>query len=361
MSLKFSFIKLTLIYFLIFGASDFLFGNNILSFLYERNFLVNQEVQIKKIQENEKKYRVKNEHFHHTLEENIIVSAQWGPFKYKVCTDEYGFRGICNNKIKYKKNVFLIGDSFTEGIGLNYEKTFGGMMSENWKINVKNLAVASYSPIIYKNKIKHYISSGLNAEHVIVFLDVSDIDDENNYFHCKEKKSVCAKSDKIENAKLKKKKEKKFPIFEKTKRAIKLLKRRIFPKNNIYEKDFRRSSWTYIESNEIIAEGINKSLKNMDELYNYLNQRKIPFSLAIYPWPGQILHDKVNSKHVSIWKEFCEQRCENFINLFPLFFDEISHNSKEKVVELFYLKNDVHFNEEAHKKIFEKINILKFY
>ena len=54
-------------------------------------------------------------------------------------------------------------------------------MSENWKINVKNLAVASYSPIIYKNKIKHYISSGLNAEHVIVFLDISDIDDENNY------------------------------------------------------------------------------------------------------------------------------------------------------------------------------------
>ena len=64
---------------------------------------------------------------------------------------------------------------------------------------------------------------------------------------------------------------------------------------------------------------------------------------------------------MSIWKKFCEQRCENFINLFPLFFDEINQNSKEKVVELFYLKNDVHFNEDAHKKIFEKINIFKFY
>ena len=40
---------------------------------------------------------------------------------------------------------------------------------------------------------------------------------------------------------------------------------------------------------------------------------------------------------------------------------EINHNSKEKVIELFYLKNDVHFNEDAHKKIFEKINILEFY
>ena len=150
-------------------------------------------------------------------------------------------------------------------------------------------------------------------------------------------------------------------LHEKTKRAVKLLKRKIFPKNNIYEKDFLRSSWTYSDDNEIILEGINRSLKNMEELYNYLNERNIPLSLVIYPWPGQILYDKVNSKHVNIWKKFCEQRCENFINLFPLFFDEINQNSKEKVVELFYLKNDVHFNEDAHKKIFEKINTLKFY
>jgi len=362
MILKFSFIKFILIYFLTFGAIDFLFGNSILNFLYEKNFIVNHDAQLKKIQENEKKYRIENDYFHHTLKKNIITSAQWGPFKYKVCTDEYGFRDICKNKTKYEKNIFLIGDSFTEGIGLNYEKTFGGIISENWKINVKNLAVASYSPIIYKNKIKYYLNLGLSAEHVIVFLDISDIDDENNYFHCKENKSICAKSDeKVESKLTEKKEEKKFPIFETTKRAVKLLKREIFPKNNIYEKDFIRSSWTYSENNEIIVEGINRSLKNMDELYNYLNERNIPLSIVIYPWPGQILHDKVNSKHVSIWKKFCEQRCENFINLFPLFFDEINQNSKEKVVELFYLKNDVHFNEDAHKKIFEKINTLKFY
>ena len=62
----------------------------------------------------------------------------------------------------------------------------------------------------------------------------------NNYFHCKENKSICAKSNEKAESKLtEKKKEKKFPIFEKTKHAVKLLKREIFPKNNIYEKTLK--------------------------------------------------------------------------------------------------------------------------
>ena len=38
MILKFSFIKFILIYFLIFGALDFFFGNNILKFLYDKHY-----------------------------------------------------------------------------------------------------------------------------------------------------------------------------------------------------------------------------------------------------------------------------------------------------------------------------------
>ena len=68
----------------------------------------------------------------------------------------------------------------------------------------------------------------------------------------------------------------------------------------------------------------------MDELYNYLNERTF-LIISNISLAGQILYDKVNSKHVNIWKKFCEHRCENFINLFPLFFDEINQNSKEKL------------------------------
>ena len=362
MRLKFSFIKLIIIYILIFASFDFFFGNIFLNLLYEKNYLINHEKQLKAVQENEKKFRIKNDYFHHTLKKNINTFAQWGPFKYSICTDEYGFRDICDNRIKHKDNIILIGDSFTEGIGLEYEKTFAGMMTKNWKINVKNLAVVSYSPIIYKNKIKFYLEKGIKTSHVIVFLDISDIDDENNYFHCGENNSVCAKSDNLEYKELKvEKQNENFPLYKEIKKIFKKTKRKFFPKKHIYEKDFKRSSWTYIENDKIIEEGINKSLSNMNELYEYLKKKKISLSIAVYPWPGQILHDKKNSKQVKIWRKFCDEKCTNFINLFPLFYEEIPNRDRMEIIDQYYLKNDVHFNESGHSKIFNKLNSFNFY
>ena len=134
-------------------------------------------------------------------------------------------------------------------------------------------------------------------------------------------------------------------------------------KNLFKSINVERGNWTHniSEWNNYGIKGRDLAKKHLEKLLDLCDKNNIKVALVIYPWPGQILYDKVNSKHVNIWKKFCEQRCENFINLFPLFFDEINQNSKEKVVELFYLKNDVHFNEDAHKKIFEKINTLKFY
>ena len=356
------FLKLFFLYILIFGFFDYFFGNKVIDLLYKKNLLSNPQVQLEKIQEKEKEYRIKHDFFHHTLKESVNVTSQWGPYIYKICTDKNGFRDICEKKQKYEKNIILIGDSFTEGIGLNYEKTFGGMITKEWEVNVNNMSVASYSPIIYKKKIQYYLDSIIHVDHVVVFIDISDIDDENNYFLCKDNNSVCAKSDnlKINNEKNKKIKNK-FLKLKKIKQVIKSTKRKIIPNNHIYEKEFKRSSWTYLKNDKIVINGINKSLKNMNELYIYLNKKKIPLSLAVYPWPGQILYDKKNSKHVNIWSEFCENKCENFINLFPLFFDEISNNNRKEIVEKYYLKNDVHFNELAHKKISNKLNNFQFY
>ena len=90
------------------------------------------------------------------------------------------------------QNILFIGDSFTEGLEADYEKTFVGLYEKYSKNKVFNLAVTSYSPIIYFNKIKYYIDRGLKAKHVIVFIDISDIDDEKNYYRiCEDGKYVC--------------------------------------------------------------------------------------------------------------------------------------------------------------------------
>ena len=76
------------------------------------------------------------------------------------------------------------------------------------------MGVSSYSPVIYKNKIIYFIEKGLKIKNVLVFVDISDIDDEaNNYIECEKK--VCGK--KVLDNKPERKVEKikkKFPLYD---------------------------------------------------------------------------------------------------------------------------------------------------
>ena len=57
---------------------------------------------------------------------NVKVQSSWFNVKpYLTCTDKFGFRISCiekSNEKKNNKNIVFIGDSFTEGLGLDYEK-----------------------------------------------------------------------------------------------------------------------------------------------------------------------------------------------------------------------------------------------
>jgi len=351
-------IKLILYYIIFFCLFDYFLGEKILNYSYQKSILNNHSEKLTKINKNEKNYRISHPNFHHTLKKNINTQSQWGKFIYKVCTDKNGFRIHCNKVRKFNEEIILIGDSFTEGIGLSYEKTFAGMLSDKLKINFHNLAVASYSPAIYEKKIKFFIEKKIiNPKEVLVFLDISDMEDEFYYYNCKNDNSVCSKYDDIIPVTDKKIVKKKiyFPIFKKTKRIIRLTKRKFFPKIHVYEKDFHRSSWTYLKNDNKVNIGISNAIQNMTKLHLYLESKNIPMSLAVYPWPGQILYDKQDSFHVEIWKDFCVTRCKKFIDLFPLFFEEIEFLTKKEIVKKYYLKNDVHFNKMGNKKIFDEL------
>ena len=54
-----------------------------------------------------------------------------------------------------------------------------------------NAGVSSYSPSIYYYKTKFFIEQGLKFSHLIVFIDISDIEDESNvYFVDEQNQSV---------------------------------------------------------------------------------------------------------------------------------------------------------------------------
>ena len=58
--------------------------------------------------------------------------------KFTFCTNNYGFRDSCNNKIIKKDfDIGFMGDSFVEGYSVNFEESFVGIFSNNKK-NLKS-------------------------------------------------------------------------------------------------------------------------------------------------------------------------------------------------------------------------------
>ena len=76
-----------------------------------------------------------------------------------------------------------MGDSFVEGLGLDYDETFVGLVDSMLRegeraIETLNAGVVSYSPKLYYLKLKGLVDSGLKIDQAIVFVDISDIQDE---------------------------------------------------------------------------------------------------------------------------------------------------------------------------------------
>ena len=326
-----------------------------------------------------KKQRVRHDFFHHTLAPNIdYKKTGWGPKIYRLCTDEWGLKYKCNTKSKNTYKLAIIGDSFVEGIGFPYEETFAGIINFKTIPEIANLGVSSYSPKIYYSKLKYFIEKGFKFNHVIIFIDVSDlIDDMNSY--------VLLRDGKVRDKKWNKQIEwyinAKFPvldqlIFKFTKnnryRATDtiLTPLKIFISNEnlkiedikkIYDKKMNlRAMWTYTNETKIkgfdygIDQGIEEQIRTMDMIYDYLADKKIKLSIAVYPWPQTILYDVPYNKHVKIWEEFCKRRCVNFINHYPLFMNiNDSDEKKIEIIKKYYQVGDIHFNAEGNKLIAE--------
>ena len=155
-----SFFTITLVTLCLYISVDFIFGFHILNLFKSKDL---------RVQSHEFGYH----NFSHSFD------GYEGNIRY--CTNKYGFRISCSKKNKeYSKNfeIFFIGDSFTEGYQVDYDYTFVGIIENNTKKKIANLAVSSYSPTIYYEKIKYFIKKGFKFEHLVVYIDISDISDE---------------------------------------------------------------------------------------------------------------------------------------------------------------------------------------
>ena len=339
------------------------------------------------IEEKKSYWRISSNIYHHDILPNINVEESWGKYKYKLTTNSLGFRDFSQNIVKKqsdKKRIALIGDSFIEGIGLSYENSLSGKIS-NFLIDdyeVLNMGVASYSPTNYYYKLKHFLEKEYIFDSVFVFLDLSDIIDEIKYEYDKNNQLVLN----FDNFKSKKILFSKFlddnfivfkfvfkfsEFFGKLKKKIKnryiedgIGASRVFEKKffsvttqdrNLYYMIYKQPSiWTFNNKNlrynfENTKKGLEKSEMNLKRLFKLLNENNIKSKLIIYPHPAQIYLE--DTFYQDYWYKFSKKNNIEFVNIFPAF-EKKNLNKKTFILENFIV-GDIHWNEKGSEIAFD--------
>jgi len=74
----------------------------------------------------------------------------------------------------------------------------------------------------------------------------------------------------------------------------------------------------------------------------------VKLTIAVYPWPAQIVRHDLDSRQVRIRSEFAAARRIDVINLFPAF---ISAEDLKSTLARLYIRGDNHWNEAGHHEV----------
>ena len=291
--------------------------------------------------------KISSSHYHHDLRPNLENPRKWGDLTYNIVTNSLGFkdkavRSVTLNSDKHR--ILFIGDSFTEGIGASFEETFVGRYAatlDPTRYEVLNAGVSSYSPKLYFHKLRYLLEEvGLKVDEVRAFVDISDVQDEIIYegwepgepdfwesvdsvlFTWVWMYNAIRRSDHLFNS---------YDRFYTT--------RGTWPEDDaVYEK------WG--------KEGLERAVGYMDKLHDLCKRHGVSLSMAIYPWPEQILAGRLDSRAVEPWKAFAVERGIPLTDYFPVF---MRAGVAKQTVETYFISGDCHWNLEGHALVAEHV------
>lgn len=282
---------------------------------------------------------------HHAFRPNCHSIQQWGGDWYEFYTNSLGFRDDRIREVPLtdpKPRILLLGDSFTEG-KIAWRDSFAGRITVHFpQYDFLNGGTYSYAPSNYLNVGRKVLAAGVDIDEVIVFIDLSDVQDEAAYYRDVDASGAVAgplrgqrwvmspyASWRIRIAK----------YLMLTNSVIGFFERWVISHGYFHLPtaalgdtfDMERSAWTYRKVNETdpsyrgyaplgMEGGIAKEKAKMDLLWQELAKRNIPISVVVYPYPAQLVHDSVGSRQVRMWREWCDGTCKRFVSVFPEFF-----------------------------------------
>jgi len=305
------------------------------------------------------------------LQPNCSCTRAWGGERYRLVTNSLGFRDKEIRQVPLtdsKPRVLMLGDSFTEGM-VAWDDSFVGKIAAKFpQYDFLNGGVGGYSPSNYLNSARMALSEGVDFDEAIVFVDISDAQDEAAFYRDVDSSGAVAIADRhyfYRNwySKLR------MAISDNlllTNYIVEMIERtlvrfgvyRLDRGNNGNEFDYEKSAWTYRKVSDDepfetgyaplgLEGGIAKEKAKMTVLWQELAKRNIPISVVVYPYPAQLVFDTADSRQVRIWREWCEGKCKRFISLFPALFAAGEHCPTHEP-GCWYLKyfifGDIHYN-----------------
>lgn len=317
-----------------------------------------------------------------SLRPNCSAVRAWGSDRYQLNVNSQGFR---DEKVREvpptdpRPRILMLGDSFTESMG-PWETSFVGRLASQFpQYEILNGGVGGYSPSNYLNTERIAMHSGLQFDEAIVFIDISDVQDEAGLVHDIDRSGAIALAKhqyhyRTWYSKLRLFISEHFVLTNYVWQSVE----RVFVGKGYYHLDhgfngnvfdLERSGWTYrkvIEDQPFeigfaplgVEGGIAKEKRKMDDIYQDLKARNIPISVVVYPWPAQLIYDKVDSRQVQLWRNWCEGKCKRFVTVFPEFFS-VRDACPKSQPGCWYVNNwtfgDIHLNANGNKIVADKV------
>ena len=322
-------------------------------------------------------FRCSSPHFHHDFLPMQNVKTRWGDREYRVFTNSLGFRDGATRDVPLvskQKRILMIGDSYIEGMGVPFQDSVAGILSESLKAEgteVLNAAAVSYSPKLHYLKIRHLIEQRhLAFNELYVFIDISDPHDEIIYKYWEPGDGAFASGLRALDrffqghsflysygaARLRLNREKAinnaFPAGSSADARFWVQDLKEYLRRADPEKD--RFLWPNKQSalEEWGREGLSLCGQYMAELHKLCERHGIRMTIAVYPSPYQLTSSNLSGIPVTFWRTFAEERGVGFINLFPVF---ISGDPPEIVYARYFIQGDGHWNEAGNRLVADAV------
>ena len=341
--------------------------------------------------------RVLNKDYKYTFKKKSSFKSNYIGHEYTVKTNNLGFRDYeIRDLSKNNYYTIVIGDSFVEGVALEYEDTLVAQLNKKIENNnIKNYeflntGVASYSPYIYQRKVIGIIKENpwLKIDGVILLLDKSDVPDELFYLDPTQRPKYFP----IEKAKYNFKYNEDFfddlkrgdlwrffskqtttgfflkkagDIIDLERRNLrdryklsKKLGKSFFKISSKQVKGFRsiNSSTRYPRSNvanhfqgnlweTTSKQSIDFSIKNIVKIKNYLDNKNIELLVVLFPWPFEIANKAPRENYTNYIIQKLVRKGIKYTSVYKHFLKgDIYSNISDN-----YIYNDLHFNRQGNK------------